>query len=85
MYALAWSQVEFAGLILDSMTTLKDERSKERHVENVERLQDRTAKWLGMAVGFTPEQKSGLQTLLASLQDRLATIKSEGERPPESQ
>ena len=38
-------------------------------------MQDRTAKWLKMAGGFTPEQKVALQTLLAALQDRLTSMK----------
>jgi CheY-like chemotaxis protein len=74
-FDFAVSQLEFGWLILNCAALQTEPLIKQRSLEKVQRMQDRTTKWLKMAGGFTPRQKDSLQTLLSGLQDRLATMK----------
>jgi CheY-like chemotaxis protein len=76
-YTFALSQLDFAWLVLNCAAA-QEEAYKRRSLEKIQRMQGRTAKWLKMSGGFTPGQKAALETLLAALQDRLASMKDEG-------
>jgi len=73
-YAFAISQLDFAWLILN-FADGRDEAQKLRSFDKVQRMQERTYKWLKMAAGFTDAQKVALQLKLDALQERLTTIK----------
>jgi CheY-like chemotaxis protein len=74
-FDFAVAQLEFGWLILNCAASQADALTKQRSLEKVRRMQDRTTKWLKMAGGFTPRQKDSLQTLLSGLHDRLTTMK----------
>jgi CheY-like chemotaxis protein len=76
-YAFAVSQLDYTWLVLNCAAA-QEEVFQQRSLAKVQRMQDRTAKWLKMSGGFTPEQKAALETMLAALQGRLATMKGDG-------
>jgi hypothetical protein len=69
-FDFAVAQLEFGWLILGCAASETDPLTKQRSLGKVQRMQDRTTKWLKMAGGFTPRQKDSLQTLLYGLQER---------------
>jgi CheY-like chemotaxis protein len=73
VYALALSQMEFEGVLLDAAEKV-DEQSRQRCLEKVRRQQDRRAKWLDQETACSPEQKAKLQTMLGALRDRAAKM-----------
>ena len=75
-YRFAVSQLDFGWLVLNS-TEQQEKSLRRRSFEKVQRMQDRTAKWLKMSGGFSPQQKAALETLLAALQERLAKMKED--------
>ena len=75
-YRFAVSQLDFGWLVLNCAAQ-QEKSLRQRSFEKVRRMQDRTTKWLKMSVGYPPEQKAALETLLAALQDRLAKMEEE--------
>lgn len=75
-YRFAVSQLDFGWLVLNC-AAVQEKALRQSSFEKVQRMRDRTAKWLKMAGGFTPAQKQALETLLAALHDRLEQLKDE--------
>jgi DNA-binding response OmpR family regulator len=75
-YAFCRSQLEFAGLVLDSAPQYKEEASAERSLAQVRRLHDKITKWLEKPPELTEDQVVALRILLAGLRVRLTTLKS---------
>ncbi len=74
--ALAHSQLEFCGLLLDSAVATRDATAKARMLNKVQRMQSRLATYVANETGFSADQTGGLQSLLMGLQVRAASLQT---------
>ena len=70
VYALALSQIEFEGVMLDLAQNLTEE-ARQRCLVKARQLHARIARWLDQQAVCSPEQKAKLQALLDALRDRI--------------
>lgn len=73
-YALARSQLEFFGLLLDSVAASRDPVSNARCLEKVQKMESRLTAYLANEIGFSEEQTSALQILLRGLRVRVTSV-----------
>jgi DNA-binding response OmpR family regulator len=75
-YTFCRSQLEFGGLVLDSVSVAPTEHA----LAKVQRLHEKIAAWVRKTPGFTEDQAATLRILLGGLQVRLTTILSRRQR-----
>ena len=69
------SQMEYAGIMLDMLSTISDDAIKKRCIENAQRIKERVEKYLAGAPALSASQLHALEIRVAKLELRLiATV-----------
>jgi len=70
-YKFTCSQIEYAGIMLDMFSTIRDDATKKRCLEMAQRTKERVESYLSGAAALSPSQLHALLTSLAKLEVRL--------------
>ena len=74
-HKFASSQLEYAGIMLDMVSSISDDATRKRCVQNAQRINERVKTFSG-AAGLSPNELKALQTSLAQLDVRLIATRN---------
>jgi CheY-like chemotaxis protein len=73
-HQFARSQMEYAGIVLDIVGTMRNDATKKRCLDNAQRIKERVGTYLSGEAGISLNQLHALQIALAKLEVRLTAI-----------